>query len=250
MFKAAVKDAKAWRNILSAISPLVEEAGFEATPDGLRLRAMDPSHVAMVDFEWGKAAFTEYECQEPVRLRLNIGDMVKKLRGAGSEPLEMAYDDKTKKLNVVVKGKWKTTLVLPTLDPGSEEVPVPKMSFNAKIKMLSSTLRDVVDQAQMVSDRVNLEATSDKLVAEAVTELSGVKIELEKGSEVMLAMEVKETSTATFNLNYLSEIAKAGAAVSEVVTIEFSKNMPIKIEYEMSGQGRIAYYVAPRIEPA
>lgn len=234
--------------MLAAISTLIEEADVNAAPEGIKLRAMDPSHVAMVDFEWNKTAFQEYNCLQPTKIRLNISDIVKKLRGAGSEPLEMSYDEGTRKLGMVIKGKWKTTFTLPTLDPGNDEVPTPKIAFNTKIRMISSGFKDIIDQIQTVSDNVRLESTPEKFVAEAITELSGAKIELEKGTDVLLELEVKEACKATYNLNYLAEIAKAGSMASELVTLEFSSNMPVKLEYEMPQQGKLLYYLAPRIE--
>jgi len=248
LFKATISDAKLWRNMLAAISTLIEEADFNAAPEGIKLRAMDPSHVAMVDFEWNKSAFQEYECLQPTKIRLNVSDIVKKLRSSGSEPLEMSYDDSARKLGMVIKGKWRTTFTLPTLDPGDEEVPTPKISFNTKVKMVSSSFKDIIDQIQTVSDNVRFETTQEKFMAEAVTELSGAKIELEKGSDILLELTVKEQSKATYNLNYLSEISKAGSAASELVTLEFSSNMPVKLEYEMPQQGKLLYYLAPRIE--
>lgn len=248
MFKATISDARVWKNLLAAVSTLIEEADFNATPEGIKLRSMDPSHVAMVDLEWNKSAFEEYTCTQPTKIRLNVSDIVKKLRGAGSERLEMAYDESTRKLSMVIKGKWKTTFTLPTLDPGDEEVPTPKITFNTKIKMVSSGFKDIVDQIQTVSDNVRLETSPDKFTAEAVTELSGAKIELEKGTDVLLEMDVKEPCKATFNLNYLAEISKAGAMASELVTLEFSTNMPVRLEYEMPQQGKLLYFLAPRIE--
>jgi proliferating cell nuclear antigen len=59
---------------------------------------------------------------------------------------------------------------------------------------------------------------------------------------------VKEPSKATFNLNYLTEIIKAGSTASEVVTVEYATNMPVRIQFEMPQQGRLQYYLAPRIE--
>jgi proliferating cell nuclear antigen len=248
LFKATIGDARLWKNLLAAISTLIEEADFNAAPEGIKLRSMDPSHVAMVDFEWNKSAFEEYTCLQPTKIRLNISDIVKKLRSAGPEPLEMSYDDSTRKLSMIIKGKWRTTFTLPTLDPGDEEVPTPKIAFNTKIKMISSSFKDIIDQIQTVSDNVRFETSQEKFIAEAVTELSGVKIELEKGSDVLLEFEVKEPCKATFSLNYLSEISKAGSMAAELVTLEFSSNMPVKLEYEMPQQGRLLYYLAPRIE--
>jgi proliferating cell nuclear antigen len=249
VFKASVSDAKLWKNLLAAISTLIEEADFNATPDGIKLRSMDPSHVAMVDFEWQKTAFEEYTCQEPTKIRVNIASMLKLLKRVSSdEILEMLYDEKTRKLNLTLKGKMMRKFTMPTLDPAQEEVPTPKITFNSKVKLTTSTFRDIIDDVQAVSDNVRLETTPEKLTAAATTELSSAIIELEKASETLIELDVKEPSKATFNLNYLSEITKAGASAAEIVTVEFSSNMPIRLEFDIPQQGRLSYYLAPRIE--
>ena len=205
--------------------------------------------MAMVDFEWQKTAFEEYTCQEPTKIRVNIASMLKLLKRVGSdEILEMLYDEKTRKLNLTLKGKMMRKFTIPTLDPAQEEVPTPKITFNSKVKLTTSIFRDIIDDVQAVSDNVRLETTPEKLIAAATTELSSAVIELDKASEMLIELDVKEPSKATFNLNYLSEITKAGASTSEIVTVEFSSNMPIRLEFDIPQQGRLSYYLAPRIE--
>lgn len=249
MFKATMADARLWRNLLAAISTLVEEADFNAAQEGIKLRSMDPSHVAMVDFEWRKEAFQEYTCDQPMKIRLNVGTILKLLKRIGSdESVTMIYDANAKKMNITLKGKITRQFILPTLDPGEEEVPTPKITFNSKVKMTADSLRNIVEDTQGVSDSVRFEASADSFVAKAATELSSATIEIDKGSESLLEVQIKEPSKATYNLNYLAEISKAGASTSEVVNIEFSTNMPIKLEFEIPDQGRLLYYLAPRIE--
>ena len=67
MFKIKVADAKLLRDMISAISILVDEATFNLVAEGMKLRAMDPSRVAMVDFEWPKTVFDEYQCDTPTK---------------------------------------------------------------------------------------------------------------------------------------------------------------------------------------
>ena len=249
MFKASISDARLWKNLLGAISTLIEEADFNATPEGIKLRSMDPSHVAMVDFEWQRSAFEEYTCEQPTKIRVSIASMLRLLKRVGSdEVLEMLYDDKMRKLNLTLKGKMMRKFTMPTLDPAQEEVPTPRITFNSKVKLTTSILRDIIDDVRAVSDNVRLEATTERLTALAATELSSAVIELDKGSEMLLELDVKEPSKATFNLNYLSEITKAGASTSEIVTVEFSSNMPIRLQFEIPQQGRLQYYMAPRLE--
>jgi proliferating cell nuclear antigen len=249
MFRAVVQDAKMWKNLLMAISTLIEEADFNTTGEGLKLRSMDPSHVAMVDFEWPKVAFEEYVCDKPTNIRVNITAMLKLLRRSKSEEsLEISYDEENKKINLTLKGRILKNFTMSTLEPVEEEVPTPKLSFNARIKLMSETLKEIVEDSETVSDNIRFEASQDKLLVKATSELSSANMELTKSDGALLDIEVKENSAATFNLNYLGEMVKAGAATSDVAVMEFSTNMPIRLEFEILQQGKLAYYLAPRIE--
>jgi len=240
LFKATMNDARLFRNLIGAISSLIEEADFNATPEGIKLRSMDPSHIAMVDFEWPKAAFDTYECNAPTKLRLSVSNLLKLLKRTRSdESVEIVYDDANKKLNITLKDKIVRKFITPTLDPSTEEVPTPKVPFNARVKIAAVSLRDIIDDAQSISDNVKLEVSPEKFIVRATGELRSAIIEMDKA---------KETCRATYNLNYLGEIIRAGSGASEVATLEFSTNMPIKVEFEMPQQGRLFYYLAPRIE--
>ena len=96
MFKLKVSDAKLIRDMATAISILVDEATFKIEPDGMKLRAMDPSRVAMIDFEWPKTIFQQYEANEPSKMCINISELLKLLKRAGKdESVELSLDDKT-----------------------------------------------------------------------------------------------------------------------------------------------------------
>src|SRR5712692_264048 len=249
MFKATMNDARLFRNLLGAISSLIEEADFNASPDGIKLRSMDPSHIAMVDFEWPKTAFDTYECTAPTKLRLSVSNLLKLLtRTKSDESIEVVYDDANTKLNMARKGRIVRKFVTPTREPSTEEVPTPKVPFNARVKSTAASLRDIIDDAQSISDNVKFEVSQEKFIVRAAGELTSALIELDKGSDAILELDVKEPAKATYNLNYLGEIIRAGSGASEVTTLEFSTNMPIKVEFEMPQQGRLLYYLAPRIE--
>jgi proliferating cell nuclear antigen len=263
LFKATMNDARLFRNLIGAISSLIEEADFNATPEGIKLRSMDPSHIAMVDFEWPKTAFDSYECSSPTKLRLSVSNLLKLLKRTKSdESVEIVYDGANKKLNITLRNKIIRKFITPTLEPSTEEVPTPKVPFNARVKITAVSLRDIIDDAQSISDNVKLEVSAEKLTVRAAGELSSAIIELDKGSDAILELDLRREvdpktgqpvtdptpARATYNLNYFGEIIRAGSGASEVASLEFSTNMPIKVEFEMPHQGRLLYYLAPRIE--
>jgi proliferating cell nuclear antigen len=99
-----------------------------------------------------------------------------------------------------------------------------------------------------VSDHVRLEAEADKLTLSATGDLMGATITLQKGNDALLDIEAKEPSKATFSLSYLSEIIKAASATSDIATIEFSTDMPVRIDFQQMKEGKLTFFLAPRIE--
>ncbi|MEM2104549.1 MAG: proliferating cell nuclear antigen (pcna) [Candidatus Bathyarchaeia archaeon] len=251
MFKLKVADARLLRDMATAISILVDEASFQITPDALKLRSMDPSRVAMVDFEWPRTAFEEYVCSEPTKMCINIGELLKLLkRAAKDEVVELALDEKTGRLQLRITGKYTRNFTMPTLEVSEEDVPTPKITFNVRAKATTMGLRQAIEDAELVSDHVRIEADSEKLVFHAAGDLMGATIELKKGSDALLDLEAKEPSKAMFSLSYLSEIVKAASATSDIAVLEFSTDMPIKIDFQQAKEGKLVFYLAPRIETA
>ena len=249
MFKLKVSDAKLLRDMATAISILVDEATFKIEPDGLKLRAMDPSRVAMIDFEWPKSIFQEYEAPEPSKMCLNISELLKLLKRAGKEEtVELTLDDKTGKLLVTITGKYSRKFTMSMLEPSEEEVPTPKISFNVKAKTTTNGLSQAIEDAQLVSDHVKIEAEPEKLTLSASGDIMGATITLQKGNDALLDLEVKENAKATFSLSYLSEIIKAASATSEIATLEFSTDMPVRIDFQQTKEGKLVFFLAPRIE--
>ena len=250
MFKLKVTDAKLLRDMATAISILVDEATFKIEPEGLKLRAMDPSRVAMIDFEWPKTIFQEYvSTEQPSKICINISELLKLLKRAGrDEAVELVLDDKTGRLQVTITGKYSRNFTMPTLEASEEEVPTPKITFNVKAKTTTQGLSQAIEDAQLVSDHVRIEAEPEKLTLSASGDLMGATITLQKGSDALLDLEVKENAKATYSLSYLSEIIKAASATSDIATLEFSTDMPVKIDFQQTKEGKLTFFLAPRIE--
>ncbi|MGD0979425.1 MAG: proliferating cell nuclear antigen (pcna) [Candidatus Bathyarchaeia archaeon] len=249
MFKLKVADAKQLRDMITSISILVDEATFKLDAEGVKLRAMDPSRVAMIDFEWPKTIFEEYTCTEPTKMCINITELLKLLKRAGKgETLELSIDEKTGKLLVAIAGKYARNFTMPTLEASEEEVPTPKITFNVKIKATTEGLSQAIEDAQLVSDHVRIEADPEKVVFNAAGDLMGATITLQKGSDTLLELDAKEPQKATFSLSYLTEIIKTASATSDIATLEFSSDMPIKLDFQQAREGKLTFYLAPRIE--
>jgi len=242
-------DAKSLKDTVTAISILIDEATFNISPEAITLRAMDPSRVAMIDFQWPKTVFDEYTCTEPTKMCINISELLKLLRRTGrDETIELSLDEKTTRLKLIIRGNYTRTFNMPTLEAMDEEVPTPKVTFKIKAKTTTQGLHQAIEDASLVSDHVCIEADKEKLTLNATGDLMGANIELKKGSDALLDIQAEEPSKATFSLSYLTEIVKAASSTSDLATIEFATDMPIRLDFQQPKEGKLTYYLAPRIE--
>jgi len=242
-------DAKSLKDMVTAISILIDEATFNISPEAITLRAMDPSRVAMIDFQWPKTVFDEYTCTESTKMCINISELLKLLRRTGrDETIELSLDEKTARLKLVIRGNYTRTFTMPTLEAMDEEVPTPKVTFKVKAKTTTQGLHQAIEDASLVSDHVRIEADKEKLTLNATGDLMGANIELRKGSDALLDIQAEEPSKATFSLSYLTEIVKAASSTSDLATIEFATDMPIRLDFQQPKEGKLTYYLAPRIE--
>jgi proliferating cell nuclear antigen len=249
LFKIKIVDAKIFRDAITAISTLVDEGTFNINSDGIKLRSMDPSRVAMVDFEIKKTVFEKYTSDEDTKICFNLKELLKLLKRAGKDEIvEMFLDDNTKQFVIAIQGKYKRTFRMPTLEASEEDVPTPKIEFNAKVTLTTDGLRQSIEDISLVSDHIRMETDGKRVIMSAKGDIMGANVELTKESDSLLFLEAKEISKSTFPLSYFSEIVKGANTTSDIVTLEFSTDMPIRLDFKPIYNGRLVYFLAPRIE--
>jgi len=247
--KFKMLDSDLLRKLFSSVQILGDEAVLKINEDGIGIRSMDSSRVAMVDTYWPKAAFEEYaKPKAGEKVRLNIAELMKLLKRASrEEATELELDDKTGRVRVRITGKYNKNFTLPTLESSDDELPTPKITYNAWFKFTSTGLSTAIEDTQLVSDHVQFIAEGDKLTLDAQGDLMTATIELTKSSTDFLDVKIKEKSKAAYNLEYLKAMVTSVAALAEITTLEFSNDMPVKMNSEKNNIV-LTYFLAPRIE--
>ncbi|MEA2089439.1 MAG: proliferating cell nuclear antigen (pcna) [Thermoproteota archaeon] len=249
MFQITTTNPRFLKNTLTTINTLIEEATFNITPETIQLRAMDPSRVAMINLMIPKTNFDQYVCDEPTKLCINITELQKLLKGAKTnETITLKLDPKTARLQITITGNYTRAFNMPTLEAAQEEVPTPKVTFTVTAKLTTQGLNQAISDAQLVSDHVKIEADNEKLTLNAKGDLMGANIELQKGSDALLDLQTTQQAKAIYSLSYLTDIIKAASAASEIATLQFANDMPIKIDFQQQKEAKLTFYLAPRIE--
>ena len=118
---------------------------------------------------------------EKVKVCLDISDLLKLIKRAGKdESLELVLDEKTGRLKILIRGEYTRTFNMPTLEAAEENVPTPKITFNAKVTVTTNGLRQALEDVVLVSDYVRIEADKDGMLMNAKRTLDGRKYSTEK----------------------------------------------------------------------
>jgi proliferating cell nuclear antigen len=243
MFEATISDTKSWRNSIEAISALIDEGTFEVDSTGLKLRAMDPSQIALVDFELPAKAFESFKCEKPMTLGVDFTELSKITKRCKPEDkIDISVEKRMKMLfRGETRREFTTSIIESTGNPPKE----PNIDFNANVKITPQMIKDVLKDAELISNHVALKIDKGFNI-KSDGDTGSVEIDLPE--DRLLSLEAKEPARSVFSLEYMNNILKA-AEIPSVVQINLKTDAPLKVEYSI-GDGRVIYYLAPRIETA
>ncbi len=247
--KVMMKDSKVWKTCVGTMVNLIEEAAFKFTPEGVKTKAMDPSHIALLDFELPASAFVEYTVKQPMTLGINLVEMDKVLSRAKSEDeLTLELDEKMSRLTLIFKGTSTRKLSLPLIDIREAELPEPKIQFTATAEILAGVMQDGLKDAELISDNVRFELSEGGFFISAEGDKGSAELKLSKGDKGLVKLDVKEQARVMFNIKYLSNMTKA-AGISDPITVNLGTDLPIQLDLAIAeGNGRLRFLLAPRVE--
>jgi proliferating cell nuclear antigen len=198
----------------------------------------------MIDFEIPKKSFKTYEAGQKQSIGIDFSELSRVMRRAHPEDT-ITLELKTNKLEITYEGKTKRKFLLPLID-ATAHPNKPKIEFDAKIKVPANDLKELLADVELVSNYVVFEATEKEVNVSSESESGKAEITLSK--DAVLELKVTKPARAMFPLEYLKNMTR-NTDISTVIEIDLKKDNPMRLEYAI-GDGRVMYFLAPRIEHA
>jgi proliferating cell nuclear antigen len=248
-FVARTQTPSEWKAVTASILTLVEEATFDVSSEGISFRAMDPSHVALVDLFWPSSGFEKFESSKADRFTVRVEDFAKLIRRAESRDSVEISRQGTESL--VLKLGAKREFELHLIESNQGTTPLPKLNFNSKFTIIEPAFDRVLNDISVVSGHITIEAKKDFITFSGKGDTGKATVTLDKASQDVPELDVKEESKATYSIEYLLKITKAAGSASDMINFEYSSKMPLRMEFklgEAAKGGRIHFYLAPRVQ--
>ena len=241
MFKLVLSNPGIFKTSFDAISSIVDEVQIEVDSDGLRLNAIDRSHITYVHLELKESLFDIFECDKPIKLNLDTEELMKVLKRSKSDDvMELTVDAGS--LILTFEGAVKKTFKVKLIDLEYDTPTPPEIEYPVTISVPISTLKETIQDIEIVADRVSFTIDEDNLTLEAVGDFADAKVEYLHGEKVT------ETVKAIFAIENTKEMLKA-EKFADNTYISLGNDMPLTLTLELlNDEGKLTFLLAPRIE--
>ena len=249
--------AEVLQQVIDQLLTVVDEAIFRIGHNGLSVAAVDPANVAMVDLEVEPGAF-EQVGDGMFPIGVNIKRLEDYVDGAsGSDPVTLQYVAENRSIHIE---HTNVEVEMAGIDPDymRGEPDIPEIDHKAEFAADAKVLRDAVENAQLVSDHVSLEADTDDGALVVSGEGDTDNIETVVEGDDLLEANFSEDVESLFSLAYLVGGSTGGSKYKGLLkplssgtelSGKLDDEMPVFLDYEFAdGFGSVRMMLAPRIQ--
>jgi hypothetical protein len=294
------------KKIFLATGSIIGEVRMKVIPAGIYFDSMDGSHICLIDFHLSHEECIFYSCEEGecFQLGLNFEDLGKiAKRSAAGDYLMLSHNPKSKAMAVtLIAGEWKeipltdiellmrpltgkaskdTTkkvrmpgdkqrvFTVPIIEIDADEINMDSlnaMPFDAEFVMQANELKQIVSDAEIYSEVLNIKTDNATQMVEFSTEgtigeyVNQFKLSQLSGFQYLDSMvdllgntihddKANQSTTGSFAIQFLKSVVKCGAlSCNGKICLMVKSEAPLKIICPISPQSFLVYYLAPRVE--
>lgn len=243
MTRVVLPEAKIFKEIIDAISNLADEISIVLNPDGMVMRAMDVDQSSLLEVNFPKDMFLEYEVEEPQVIGVSVGNLKKVLKHLKKgENLTIIPEGDYVKFSIGEGGVSARRFRFRNLEVTTPQIPELELQFTVSAQIMTQALKKALEDIEEVGGSAEFNAKEEALIVRAVG-VGRVEVRFAKGSLATISLEVKEPASAVYDAAKLTNILSV-TKISDIVKLEFASKMPLKAEF-IVGSGKVAYLLAP-----
>lgn len=241
MFKLELHDNSIFKTIFKSISSIIDEVVFECDEEGMRLRALDRSHITFIQLDLQSELFIEYICDTPEKISIDTLEFMKVLdRCKNNDVLILTTDEGN--LILTFSGDATRTFRIKLIDLEYESPQPPALDYNTCIELPTDILKDAMADIEVFGDKITIKTDEDYIIFNNEGEFGDTEMKYLHGQTIT------ESTRSVFAIDKLKDIMKA-SKISDMIDLYLGNDKPLTIDFEIgNSEGKLSFLLAPRIE--
>merc|ERR1712203_819810 len=221
------------------------------------VQSMDSSHVALVSLLLRESAFSDFKCDRPTSLGMNVDSLGMILKMCGqNDSLKLRWQNDADLVSFQCESGDDDRISdfdLKLMQIESEHMEVPEQHYKVVAKLPSAEFQKICRDLKEFGETMQLKATKEGITFSVQGDMGSGNVMLKpreaEKPEDKVSVTVHEAVTATFALRYLVTFAKA-APLSSTVELSLGPDSPLSVKYELdkAENGYMQFYLAPKID--
>merc|ERR1712113_148353 len=255
--EAHLQQAVLLKKVVDAMKDLCKDVNFDCSEKGLQVQSMDSSHVALVSLLLRESAFSEFKCDRPTSLGMNVDSLGKILKMCGpNDSLKLQWQNDADSVSFQCETGEEDCISefdLKLMQIESEHMEVPEQQYKVTAKMPSAEFQKICRDLKEFGETMQIKASKEGITFSVQGDLGTGNVMLKpresEKPEEKVSLAVSEPVTATFALRYLVNFAKA-APLCGTVELGLGPDAPLLVKYnlETGDNGYMQFYLAPKID--
>tara|TARA_B110000211_G_scaffold109718_1_gene127386 strand:+ start:11560 stop:12366 length:807 start_codon:yes stop_codon:yes gene_type:complete len=246
--------ASAIRTLIEALKEILTDVNFEINLSGIKVIAMDSSHVSLIYMKLLAENFEKFYCDKPLVCGISIVRLFKLLKSMSpndslcmfitkSEPNDLQIHIETSEKGL----RHKFSLKL--MDLYLDKVEIPPAQFSSVLRIPSSDFQKLCRDMNNLGDELEIKSSGNQLIFSISNDwMDQETIMCESnngGMEYLQNLSPDEVIQGVFSIKKLVLFTKC-TSLCQNIEVYLKNDYPIVIKYNIANLGEIKFCLAPK----
>jgi len=247
--------ASAFRTLVEALKEILTDVNIEIDETGMKIIAMDASHVALIHMKLLAKNFEKYYCKKPIVCGISMMRLFKLLKMMSPNDTLTFYveNDEPNILKIQIdtgEKNLKHTFELKLMDLFIDKVEVPPAEFSSVLRLPSGDFQKLCRDMNQLSDEIEIKSSGNELLFSIANDWVNQQTVIREaqgggGMSFIQNLAPDQVIQGMFSLRYLVLFSKC-TNLCQNIEIYLKNDYPIIIRYNVANLGEVKFCLAPK----
>tara|TARA_B100001093_G_scaffold512030_1_gene581122 strand:+ start:4220 stop:5080 length:861 start_codon:yes stop_codon:yes gene_type:complete len=255
LFVIRTVQASAFRTLVEALKEILTDVNIDIDSTGMKIIAMDTSHVALIHMKLVAKNFEKYYCPKPIICGISMMRLFKLLKTMSPNDTLTFYveADEPNLLKIQIETgekNLKHTFELKLMDLFVDKVEVPPAEFSSVLRLPSGDFQKLCRDMNQLADEIEIKSCGSELLFSISNDWVNQHTVIKEsnsgnGMSYIQNLAPDEVIQGIFSLRYLVLFSKC-TNLCQNIEIYLKNDYPIIIRYNVANLGEVKFCLAPK----
>jgi len=244
----------AMRTLVEVLKDVLNDVTLTFDSTGVKIIAMDGSHVALIHMKLEADRFEHYHCDKELNVGVCMQSWYKLMKTVSNNDTISMFmtEDDTDKLGISIHNSDKNSITnfnLKLLDIDNQTLNIPDVEINCVVTMPSNDFQRLCRDMSNISDTVEIISKDDSLVFTCNGDFASQETVIGEATHGLIFTK-KEHEThvgGKFSLKYINLFTKS-TNLCNSIELYIKNNYPLILKYGVANLGVVRFCLAPKME--